>query len=448
MSEWQKVKIGQFLKVRQGKYKPDDATIADLKRLSKIDFSGYIHLSDKPTKTDMIIVNSGDLVISGINVAKGAIAIHQGDQPITATIHYSSYQFDDSIIDIDFLKRFLRSPAFIFALNEQVKGGIKTEIKAKTLLSIVVQLPSLPEQKAINRCFQSFENELVQLASEINNQKTYLTKLRQAILQEAIEGKLTADWRVKNPVRQGDTNIDAAALLATIKAEKQKLIAEGKLRKEKPLAPINPDDVPFALPDGWVWVRLGEIIRESPKNGYSPKEVTYRTEVKSLKLGATTLGIFNPNKFKYIDEDIPKDSKLWLEKNDILIQRSNSIDYVGVSAIYTGEKHQFIYPDLMMKIQIFSPSSPYFTYLSLSTITTRSYFRSLAKGSQKNMPKINQEVILNTIIAFPPLAEQHAIVERIDCLMNYVNALESQGSERKSYAEQLMQTVLKEAFAG
>jgi type I restriction enzyme S subunit len=77
MSEWQKVKIGDFLKARQGKYKPDDDAIANLERLNRIDFSGRIHLSDKPTKTDMIIVNSGDLVISGINVEKGAIGRFQ-----------------------------------------------------------------------------------------------------------------------------------------------------------------------------------------------------------------------------------------------------------------------------------------------------------------------------------------------------------------------------------
>lgn len=260
MSEWQKVKIGNFLKARQSKYKPDDDAIANLKRLNKIDFSGRIHLSDKPTKTDMIIVNSGDLVISGINVEKGAIAVHQGSEPITATIHYSAYEFDESKIDIDFLKRFLKSPAFISALQEQTKGGIKTEIKAKTLLSINVKLPSLSEQKTINKRFDSFENELIELGSEISNQKTYLTQLRQAILQEAIEGKLTADWRVKNPVQKGNPDHDAQALLETIKAEKQKLRADGKIKKEKPLASINPDDVPFALPDGWVWVRLNELI--------------------------------------------------------------------------------------------------------------------------------------------------------------------------------------------
>lgn len=73
MREWKKVRIGEFLTERQGRYKPDDNAIVTCKRLDKIDFSGTIHISEKPSKTDMIIVQPGDLVISGINVAKGRL---------------------------------------------------------------------------------------------------------------------------------------------------------------------------------------------------------------------------------------------------------------------------------------------------------------------------------------------------------------------------------------
>jgi len=74
-------------------------------RLNKIDFTGEIHLSGKGSKTDMIVVEHGDLVISGINIAKGAVAVYQGENPITATIHYSSYQFDKDQIDIEYFKK-------------------------------------------------------------------------------------------------------------------------------------------------------------------------------------------------------------------------------------------------------------------------------------------------------------------------------------------------------
>ncbi|MFA5879101.1 MAG: hypothetical protein WC860_02900 [Candidatus Margulisiibacteriota bacterium] len=105
-----------FLTEREGRYKPNDKKISNYYRLNKIDFSGTIHLSDKLSKTDMIIVEPGDLVISGINVAKGAISVYEGKEPITATIHYSSYIFDKNKINIDYFKRYLKSPILWFRM--------------------------------------------------------------------------------------------------------------------------------------------------------------------------------------------------------------------------------------------------------------------------------------------------------------------------------------------
>ena len=448
MNNWPYRPLSDFLIEREGRFKPNDPKIASYKRLDKIDFSGKIHISEKPSKTDMIIIEPGDLVISGINVAKGALAVYDGDEPLTATIHYSSYRFNKNKIDIEFLKRFLKSPAFISELQDQVKGGIKTEIKPKHLLPLKARIPELAEQQKINHYFDAVDNEISDLSNEVNTQSSYLTKLRQAILQEAIEGKLTADWRKENPVRKGDPDYDSEALLEKIQAEKEKLIKEGKIKKQKPLAPIKAEEVPFKLPDGWVWSRIGIILKNPPRNGYSPKEVNYETKVKSLKLGATTWGVFNPLERKFIDEDIPADSVFWLKPNDILIQRSNSIDYVGVTAIYTGKENEFIYPDLMMKLEIIKPISVLYSHKVLSAPFCREYFRKNAKGAQKSMPKINQGVVNNTIIPIPPLAEQQAIVEIVKKLLSMVDELEKQVSERKEQSEQLMQSVLREAFEG
>ncbi len=447
MGEVKRAKIGQFLKERGGRYDPGDETVHGLKRLNKIDFSGEIHLSDKGSKTDMIVVEPGDLVISGINVSKGAIAVYHGKEAITATIHYSSYIFDENQIEIDYFKRFVRSQSFIQALKDQVKGGIKTEIKPKHFLPLEIHLPDLESQKETVCFFMRIENEMHDLCGEITHQQTFLKHLRQRILQEAIEGKLTAEWRKQNPVLiSGDNH--ASKLLEKIKAEKERLIKEGKIKKDKPLSPITDAEKPFDLPDGWVWCRLGDIILHLPRNGYSPKEVARETSIKSLKLGATTYGKFNPKEFKYIADEIPEDSVFWLEPEDILIQRSNSLDYVGVSAIYTGKSKEFIYPDLMMKIKIMRPLAVNLIYIFLSSPLIRDYFRSRAKGSQQTMPKINQGVVINTSLPIPPIDEQSAIVERVDKLMGMVDELEKQVSERKGQAEMLMQSVLREAFAG
>ena len=254
MSKWRKVRVGDFLFERKGRYKPDDSAVKGLRRIEKIDFSGNFYIGDKSSKTGMIIIKPGDLVISGINVSKGAMGIYAGNDDVTATIHYSTYTFDESLINVEYFKRFLKSSEFLRLLKEQVKGGIKTEIKPKHILPLEICLPDKEEQINIANHFSHYENEIDELSVEITHQQTLLKKLRQSILQDAVQGKLTKEWREKNPEIE-----PASELLERIREEKEKLTKEKKIRKQKPLPPIKADEILFDLPDGWEWCRLGEI---------------------------------------------------------------------------------------------------------------------------------------------------------------------------------------------
>ena len=442
MSEWKKVRIGDFLTEREGRYKPDDSKISKYKRLDKIDFSGNIHISDKPTKTDMIIVHPGDLIISGINVAKGAVAVYQGDELVCATIHYSSYTFDSSKVDLDYFKYFVKSPAFIAALQKQVKGGIKTEIKPKHLLPLEISIPDLQNQQEIVKKISLQLKKTEQLSVEIESQKNYIKQLRQNILQEAIEGKLTADWRKQNPVQKGNPDYDAEALFEQI--QKERSIE----KKQKELSPITDKEKPFEIPEGWKWVRLGEIIKEPPRNGYSPKAVDFETSIKTLKLGAVTYGVFDSNEYKFINEEIPKDAYCWLKNGDFLIERSNSVEYVGICAIYTGKDNEFMYPDLLMRFRTQDNLSKKYIHTALVSPFNRSYFMSNAKGAQKTMPKINQECVVNTMIPLPPLREQEEIVNKVESLLAKATELDNQIQERKILSEKLAFGIIKENLEG
>ena len=435
-----KMSIGDFLTEREGRYKPDDSKISKYKRLDKIDFTGTIHISDKPTKTDMIIVYPGDLVISGINVAKGAVAVYQGDEPVCATIHYSSYTFDSSKVDLEYFKYFVKSPAFIAALQKQVKGGIKTEIKPKHLLPLEITIPDLQTQQEIVKKISLQIKKTEQLSVEIESQKNYIKQLRQNILQDAIEGKLTADWRKQNPVQKGNPDYDAEALFEQIQKERN------SEKKHKGLSLITEKEKPFEIPDGWKWVRLGEIIKEPPRNGYSPKAVDFETSIKTLKLGAVTYGVFDPNEYKYINEEISKDAYCWLQNGDFLIERSNSIEYVGICAIYTGKDNEFMYPDLLMRFRTQDVLSKQYIHTALISPFNRSYFMSNAKGAQKTMPKINQECVVNTMIPLPSIAEQNEIVKQIERNLQTISDLENQILKRELQTKQLMQSILKDAF--
>lgn len=448
MGVWQKTRIGEFLFEREGKYKPDNETVAGLNRIDKIDFSGNFHIAAKPSKTNMILVRPGDLVISGINVAKGAMGIYHGDEDVTATIHYSSYTFDTSKIDVKYFKRFLKSAEFIRLLQEQVKGGIKTEIKPKHLLPLEIDLPGITEQKQIVSHFQSIEIEDGELKQELTHQQTLLKKLRQQILQEAIEGKLTADWRKQNPDVE-----PASELLKRIQAEKAQLIKDKKIKKQKPLPPISEEEKPFDLPEGWVWCRLGDLLNVL-LGGYAFKSPLFK---KSGTRQVLRLGNIRPYTLRldekpvYIDEEQAMEAEnVKLQPGDILITMTGTRgkrDYCYT--VLLDEKH-FQEVDLYLNQRVgcfrFSSSvcKTYYDY-SLKTDLLLDQVFSTATGAA-NQANIGAGALRSWLVPLPSAEEQEAIVREVEKLLSICDQLETQITQNQSHADALMQAVLKEAF--
>ncbi|MEO0453472.1 MAG: restriction endonuclease subunit S [Verrucomicrobiota bacterium] len=451
---WHPTKLSEFLNERVGRIKYEEANRLGLQRIKKIDFSGAIHLdTETDTKTNMIRVKTGDLVISGINAAKGAIAVYEGDDDVLATIHYSSYEFDPDQISVDFLKWFFRSSEFSELLKEQIPGGIKTELKPKHILPLRVSLPKLIEQITIAKRLNEVRVEQLKLNHEITHQQALLGKLKQAILQEAIQGKLTADWRTANPV--GDLSTEASAkvepaseLLQRIQAEKARLIAEKKIRKEKPLPEITPEEITFEIPDGWEWCRLGEIINRT-ESGWSPKcldnpapEGTWGV----LKTTAVQIGEYVESENKKLPARLEPRPKHETKVGDILITRAGPSNRVGICAYVRATRDKLMISD---KIIRFHPIIMNGLYIELFANT--SLFQKLIEDSKQGMAQsqvnISQDNLKRTAIPLPPLAEQAAIVERVEALMATCRELEAEIERSRTHAADLLQAVLKEAFS-
>ncbi|MGL5634738.1 MAG: restriction endonuclease subunit S [Sarcina sp.] len=191
-----------------------------------------------------------------------------------------------------------------------------------------------------------------------------------------------------------------------------------------------------------------DIILSKPRNGYSPKAVDYETSVRTLKLGAITKGTFDSSQYKYIDEEILDDSHLWLKKGDFLIQRANSIEYVGTSAIYNGEDNKFIYPDLIMKFNVNKKLyNDKLLWYWINSIYGKYYFTTNATGTTGNMPKINQKILLNLPIPIFSLAEQVKIVEVLDKLLNAEIKAQKLISQQNQI-ELIKKSILAKAFRG
>ena len=444
MSEWKKVKIGDFLTEREGRYKPDDSKISKYKRLEKIDFSGTIHISDKPTKTDMIIVHPGDLVISGINVAKGAVAVYQGNEPVCATIHYSSYTFDSSKVDLDYFKFFVKSPAFITALQKQVKGGIKTEIKPKHLLPLEISIPDLHTQQEIVKKIALQLQKTEQLSVEIESQKNYIKQLRQNILQDAIEGKLTADWRKQNPVQKGNPDYDAEALFERIQKERN-----GE-KKQKVLSPIADEEKPFEIPEGWKWVRLGDVSNkiEAGKSILCNEKIPSDDEIGIVKTGVCSFGKFKENESKTCLSKNDWHDEYEIKKGDFLIGRANTLELVGSCVIVDSINKKLMLSDKILRIVFCNFVNHFFILYMMKSKFLRSQIEKSSTGSSPTMKNISQESIKNYVLPLPSLKEQEEIVNKVETLLAKVTILENQIQDSKSLSDKLIFGIIKENLEG
>ena len=202
----------------------------------------------------------------------------------------------------------------------------------------------------------------------------------------------------------------------------------------------------YQIPKSWLWQRLEQLLISGPTNGFSPKAVDYETSVRSLTLSATTSGQFIEQHSKFISEDIPPSSDLWLHDGDILVQRGNSLEYVGVAAIYRGQSNRFIYPDLMMRLRVASEIDVRYIHLAMNSYPCREYLRERATGTSGSMPKINQTTLINLPIPLPPLAEQHRIVAKVDELLALVDRLKAGLAESRAQQERLATTLIESAL--
>lgn len=227
---WESISFADIITERKTRFDPDAPEIMGLPKIEKIDFSeGKLHLGQYvPTKTQQIIVEPGDFVFSGLNIEKGAAGFNETGDRLVVSANYSTCSYNDSRVSLDFFKHYMRSENFQKLLKENLKKDYGfTRPKHLMPLSFLVPRDKKQQERIVNE-YEKGKETHSKLSVEINHQQSLLTKLKQAILQEAIQGKLTEDWRAAN------TDVESASqLLKRIQAEKARLIAEKKLRKEK-----------------------------------------------------------------------------------------------------------------------------------------------------------------------------------------------------------------------
>lgn len=441
MSDWKNVRIGDFLFERKGKFSPDDDKVKNLQRIVKIDFDGNIHLDYKKSRTRMILIKDGDFVISGINVAKGAMAVYRGDTDVTATIHYSSYWFDTNLLDIEYFEWFLRSDEFQFLLKKQVKGGIKTEIKAKHLLPLRIDLPDLKTQKEIIQKINKHQSKISLLRLNIESQSEKIEMLRGRFFQDAITGKLSKDWRVKK------IEIESASkLLEKIKLAKKELVNKKIIKKRKSLPKLLKEEIQFQIPKNWIWVRLGELL-ESIDYGTSEKAKKDEPGVPVLAMGNIQNNKVILNNTKFLDQRSKDLPRLYLKKNDLLFNRTNSYELVGKSAVFVGEDNSYTFASYLIRLRfVRNLISAEYINVVLNSDWFKHHVINPKIVQQTGQANFNGTKLQKSPIPLPPYSEQIEISKKISRLENFLVSIDCRNQQNLKNIDLLEQEIINNIF--
>lgn len=317
---------------------------------------------------------------------------------------------DTKILDNRFLYYFMLSRYDY--INDSYRGAALKHPEMKLILDMEIPVFPINEQMLIVQKLDELMPRVADLEQSADAlaslKKAFPDNIKASLLQAAMQGKLT---------KQLPEDGNAEDLLKKIKAEKEKLIAEGKIKKQKPLAPITDDEIPFSIPDNWEWVRLGDITYNHGQK--KPEKLFSYIDVGTLNNIDHKL---NDEEQIVEPEKASSRARKIVHKGDVIyatirpylhniciIDRDFSEEPIASTAFaimspYTGINNKYLFQALL---------SPDFDNYANRT--------DLSKGVA--YPAIGEKDFFNGIIPLPPLAEQKHIVERLDALMQDINVV-------------------------
>lgn len=245
---------------------------------------------------------------------------------------------------------------------------------------------------------------------ELYTVKENVAELRKAILQLAVMGRLAP---------QNPNDPPASELLKEIEAEKQRLVKAGKIKKPKPLPPIKPEEVPYELPQGWEWVRLGTVAEVN--GGFAFKSSKYTNDgVRVIRISDFDEKGFKNDKvvrYSYTDDL----SCFSLESSNILMAMTGGT--VGKSLLVKSLPELMVVNQRVATIKMVKGVVPEFINGLIRTNLIQSVIQAAKNSTNDN---ISMGDITGFFVPLPPFPEQHRIVARIDQLMALCDNLDQQ----------------------
>ena len=411
---WKWVKLGQLGYTNIGlTYSPKDVSNDGIVVLrssniqnGKMDYEDIVKVSCPVP--DNKICHIGDILICARNgskrlVGKAALIDQEG-------MSFGAFMAIFRSVCNPYILHVINSAYFRNTLLGDTGTTTINQITQDMLKNVLIPLPPLEEQHRIVAKIEELLPYVDRYAAAYEKLEQFNAKfpedMKKSILQYAIQGKL---------VEQRPEEGTGEELYQQIQTEKQRLIKEGKIKKEKPLPEIAEDEKPYDIPDNWTWVRFGDLgsYKKGPfgsaitKSMFVPKgngAIKVYEQKNAIQKDAT-LGDY------YIRRDYFESKMKGFEvfPGDIIVSCAGTI---GETYVMPNKFEQGIINQALMRMKIFEPLYiPYF--LMFFDFVLKKNARSSSKGSAiKNIPPF--EILKNYLVPIPPLAEQKRIVAKLE----------------------------------
>ncbi|MFQ7759229.1 MAG: restriction endonuclease subunit S [Oscillospiraceae bacterium] len=332
----------------------------------------------------------------------------------------------------EYLYYYFANPSVQSVIEDQADGTTKQkELATATIKAYLTPIPPLDEQRRIlaklSEVLPVVKNYGVVYDETTAMQEAFPESLKKSILQEAVQGKL---------VPQDPSDEPAEALLERIRAEKQRLIKEGKIKKDKHESVIFrrdnshyekldgverciDDELLFEIPDSWEWVRLGTVLEIARGGSPRPIQQYLTTEpdgINWIKIGDTDKGgkYIYKTKEKIRPEGVAKSRMV--HSGDFLLTNSMSF-----GRPYILKSDGCIHDGWLVLSNRFECYSVDFLYYILSS--PFAYYQFCDSVSGAVVKNLNSDKVANALFPLPPLSEQKRIVQRIEELLPLVKGL-------------------------
>lgn len=440
MSEWKKVKIGEIFNIEKGSLQSSKNEVGKYDFITAAaDWKTHNFYDHDCEAIVYAVAASGSLgrahYVNGKFIASDLCFILTEKDKEKYPINFQFYQLIFELIREEIV-------------SKTKTGTSKESINQKNFSNYEIPYFSFDYQMANYEKLVNTKQKNSELLEESEKQKSYTKQLRQNILQDAIEGRLTEEWRKNNPVVKGNPDFDAEALFERIQEEKSHtdsiLLTQNQEKKKKGKSldfpnPCGNTEKPFVIPEGWKWVRLGEVCNSITDGDHLPPP-KQSTGIPFVVISDISSGIINFKGDRFVSEDYF--TKLPLEKiplkDDILytVTGSYGIPVFVTDFQFCVQRHiGIIKPKLYLKD---------FIYYCLMSPICKKQADFVAWGVAVKTVPIKE--LRKFIIPLPPLAEQEEIVRVVEAQLAKVDQLEEQITERETLTKRLMQSIMKDAF--